>query len=363
MRSAKFHDVARWLVAVLASLSGAVPPHTAAADTAMANPVDYFKRLLSDPPIVLEMIYQDKMPSNVNLPAPFETGLSGSTNQATYRLVWQPNALFFRSILPPGYTNQTYSTRVPPECFARWDNSFYFLDPGQFAFVYQMAPEEAKPGAFPAPYHAALVKQARACEPLNLGINHLAPGSVRWEGDQFSALGSADQKPMFVRGQITGWTNRIPCELQVQYSNDMGVANYRLTYRYEPYAPPYFPTSITSYFQRAGQEVEYRAYRILSVTVTNRPFTRDLIDPERFIESHGMRLRWMTNGTLYSKLPSGALIETPGAMPKTKLTLQDYYANRYYYLAVLLTTVGFIALAAKTFKKDQQNAMTEPRTL
>ena len=321
------------------------------ASAAPLEPAEIFKRILSAPPVISEMVYQDKLPPVQNRPTPLDVGLTQSTNFVTCRLVWQPEAMFFETV-PPRRAGGSAAPSGVGECFALWENQFYFLDPGQFAFVYRLVPQEAKPGAFPAPYHAALFKQHRACEPLNLGLNHLTPGAVRWDGDNFSAVGSADQKPMFVRGKITGWTNRIPNELQVQYSNDMGVANYRLKYEYARYEPPFFPSSITSYFQRQGREVEYRAYHILSIRTTNSPLPRAAFDPERYMETHGMRLRLMTNGTLYTQLPSGALIETPGALPKLKLTPQNYYANRYYYLAAGLSTVAMLAILARTKPRE-----------
>ena len=60
-------------------------------------------------------------------------------------------------------------------------------------------------------------------------------------------------------------TNGIPSELSVLYSNDMGVARYRIAYAYHHYAPPFLPDRVTLFFQAPEKEIEYRTYEILSL--------------------------------------------------------------------------------------------------
>jgi hypothetical protein len=146
---------------------------------------------------------------------------------------------------------------------------------------------------------------------------------------------------MTVSGRISQVTNGMPSQMQVLYSNNMGVARYRLSYEYQPQPSPFFPSRITLYLQQRGQEIEYRQYDILSLKRGTSPLSLDIFSPAKLLEANRMALRFYTNDAIYAALPSGRLLQTPAAAPRLALGREDYYRNRYFYLALTVITLSF----------------------
>lgn len=315
------------------------------------TPLKRFKTLLEAPPVVARLVFSETLPKDPTKAVPLDTGLADSTNRIFYELRWQPNAMFCRQIRrPDDITNQA----IVGACFSVWEDKLYFLSAGGNPMLYVLEKEKAKRGDYPAPYHASLIRRCRAAEPLNLGISHLQPGMIRWEGNQFKVVTTADKKAMYIRGDVSGFSNNIPCELTVQYSNDMGVANYRIEYHYDTYAPPYYPSRITSYFRYHGKEICYRACQLLSIQTAPKALPESSFDPSPYILASRRALLYLTNDSIYFKLPSGKLIESPSSVPKLKLSSVDYRKNIGYYLAAATVTLLFLGLTAREWIHQHQ---------
>jgi hypothetical protein len=320
-----------------------------------ATPKDHFKALLSSPPTIERMIFMERLPKDPNHAVPLDTGLADSTNSLIYELRWQTNATFLRTLKDPsGFTNYTMSGR----CFTLWNDQFYFLDNPKSAVLYVLEEAKAAQGNYTGPYHATTIRKGKATQILNLGINHVKPGTIRWEGDSFSASAIADKRPIQVQGHITGYSNGIPSEMHVEYFNESGIARYRLLYDYASFAPPYYPSRIRINFFYKDKEVEYQDYTIQSVQVAAKPLPSTHYDPKPFIDANQLQLQYFTNGSVYFALPSGQLIETFGNAPKTKLSRADYKLNRYYYLAVLATAAFFVAWCMKVIRAEKHPKTT-----
>jgi len=317
------------------------------------SPKERFKALLQSPPVIERLVFVEKLPVNPHHAVPLDQGIAASTNFQTFELRWQTNAMFLRQIRN---LNDLTNQFVPGECFTLWNDQFYFLDAGRKAMLYVLEQEKARAGIYPPPYHATLIKRGKAAEVLNLGISHLTPGSIRWEGDTFHAVSTADKKPIHIRGEISGLTNGIPIEMKVQYSNDVSVANYRMTYAYESYRPPYYPTRITAHFINRDKEIEYRAYSILSLATSPNPLPQSRFGPEPFLLANAMPTFYLTNDSIFFKLPSGQLIETPATIPKLRLSGSDFFKNRYYYFAAASVTLWFLALVLRTKAQTEKTS-------
>ncbi|MCI0540401.1 MAG: hypothetical protein L0Z50_34800 [Verrucomicrobiales bacterium] len=312
------------------------------------TPKDRFKALFSAPPIVERMIVTERLPKDPIHAVPLDTGLADSTNSVTYELRWQSNAMFLRTLARPS-DSTNYVMGSP--CFTLWDDHFYFLDNTKAAVLYVLEEENAAQGTYSGAYHATMIRRGKGTQILNLGVNHLNPGMIKWDGDGFLATGIADRRPIQIQGQITGYTNDIPSEMQVDYFNETGLARYRILYEYHSYRPPYYPARIRINLLYKNREVEYASYAIDSVSIAAKPLPRSHFDPAPFIEANRLQVQYFTNGNVYSKLPSGGLIETFGAAPKIKLSARDYRSNGYYYLAVGAATSLFLVLAINQKKK------------
>jgi hypothetical protein len=301
--------------------------------------MEAFKRLLDAPPVIEQLIYREKLPPQPNALIPMDVGVSRSTNYAVYEVRWQTNAMSVRTMelhLPVGRSDAYRTT------FTMWNDNFWFLDNRTNAFVYHLEHERVRRGYVPPSYDAAWYRISRFGEVLNLGISHISPGSVRWDGNKFSVRGLADKQPMSVMGAISGLTNGIPCELTVRYSNAMAVVEYRLAYTYENYSPPGYPKRVSLFVKHGLKETEYRSYEILSVKTGSRSLPETHFDPDDLLQTKSMQLRFLTNDSIYLQLPTGKLLESRASMPNSRLTGADYYRNRYFYFSMSLVTVVFV---------------------
>ena len=59
----------------------------------------------------------------------------------------------------------------------------------------------------------------------------------------------------------------------------------------------------------------------------------------------------LTNGSVYTRLPSGRVIEAPRGLPNLRLSAGDYARNRFYYMAAGAWTLIFLVLALRTWQK------------
>jgi hypothetical protein len=305
-----------------------------------------FKQLLTCPPAIEHMMFRERLPVAPAKPVPLDGGIAGSTNYALFELRYQSNGLYVRQLATTNDMTRGQLSRVN---FTLWNDMFCFLDAGQGAFFYRLEHERARRAQVPPAYDAAWFRVTRYAEVLNLGLSHLWPGTVHWTGDAFRAQGIADRKPIFVSGRITRLTNDMPCELRVQYSNDVGVAAYRIAYGYARHEPPHFPSSMTLYLQHGGKEIEYRAYEILSLTPARAPLAEALFSPERFLRENRLQRRYYTNDSVYLALPSGRMIETRASSASLSLSRRDIYRNRYFYMVMALVTVMFFVLAFRAW--------------
>ena len=314
------------------------------------SPLARFKTLLQTPPVIYRLVFAETLPSVPNKAAPLDIGIAGSTNHVFYELRWQPNGMFFGEMAG---LSDLPNRIIGGRGFLLWKDHFYFLG-GRQPMLYVLEDAKARGGEYSTVYHATLIQRSRACEPLNLGISHLTPGMIQWESNHFSVLTTADKKPMVVRGAITGFSNDIPCELSVQYSNNMGTANYRIAYDYEHYASPYYPCHITAFFRFQGKEVPYRAYTLISVRTAEKPLPESDYDLRSYFPANDQPLLYLTNESVYVKLPSGRLLESPSSVPRLKLTRDDYRKNRPYYVAAASVSLCFLALTIREEVRRKQ---------
>lgn len=320
--------------------------------------LERFQRLLSNPPIIRELLYVEKLPPVRDRPPPLDRGIQDSTQFATGLLSWQPGAMAFRAL---AHTNSNAQADRTYAGLAFWfrDDTMTFLEGPTNVLVYRMEHNRVQHGEFPPTYDAATYRLRRQSEPLSLGLSHLLPGSVQWDGLRFTAVGSADKQPIYVSGAITGYTNGIPNEMKVFYTKDssktpVSGASYRIAYTYDRWEPPWFPSQITLYFQRGTREIEYRSYRILSVVTSDKPLPAEVFDPFRHLSRDQVRVTLATNDSHYVVLPGGALLQASGgATPKARLTAGDVYRNRYAYLAIAAVNVGFGVCYLKTRRKER----------
>ena len=328
----------------------------AAGEPALPDPTpkERFKMLLQSPPAIERLIFREKLPPIPNRPVPLESGITRSTNFATFELRWRTNAMFVRRLETASDLKTSKIFRV---AFSLLNDDFWFLDAGTNAFLYHMEHDRVRRGLVPPAYDAAYYRISRYGEILNLGLSHLWPGTVHWDGDRFHAQGIADKKPMFVSGQISRLNPYgVPTELTVTYSNNMGLAHYRIVYDYERYRPPFYPSRVSLRWQAPAREIEYRTYDIIEVTASTQPLPDDHFLAAALIRENRMALQYFTNDSVYVQLPSGRMLESPNGSPKLTLTGADYARNRYFYLAAALVTTAFLGLALKP-----QPHSTEPR--
>jgi hypothetical protein len=316
------------------------------------SPVERFKSLLTSPPVIERLVYSIALPNAGHVAVSLDTGLAGATNHEYYELRWQPNAMLHRQLTAP---DQTIDDLVRGRCFRLWEDQFYFLDARTRPSLYVLERQKAARGMYPDAYHAAHIRMTEALQPINLGISHLYPGMVRWNGDTFDAVSMADKKPIWIRGRISRICRGVPEEIKVQYSNDMGMAEYRIAYEYHGYRAPWYPDRIASHLLRGKTEILYSDFAILSVAAASAPLNQSHFEIASSRQEMEDSLLYLTNNSIYAKLASGRFIETPAAIPARKLSVADYYRNRFYYAAVTIWTFAILVLGFRTWQQNRTN--------
>jgi hypothetical protein len=308
--------------------------------------VERFKLLLSSPPVIKSMVYSRTLPAPGQTAAFIDTGLNGSTNREFFEIRWQTNAFFHRQLIAP---EQVTNNTITGRCFKLWNDQFYFFDSRTAPSLYVLEWDKAARGVYPGPYHAAHIRMTEASQPLTLGISHIYPGMISWEDDRFTVVTMADRKPNWIRGRITGFSNGVPSELKVQYSNDMGVANYRITYDYADEWAAGYPSRIAAHFVNGEREILYSELFILSVKISQAALPEDHFSLASTVMAPD-RMLYLTNDSVYARLPSGRLIEAPGVTRRSRFDPGGYHRNRYYYAAAGAWTICCFALGVRTRK-------------
>ena len=105
---------------------------------------------------------------------------------------------------------------------------------------------------------------------------------------------------------------------------------------------------MTLFVRHGEKDIEYRAYEVLSVKTSTRPKPETHFDPDGLLRSSSMHLRYLTNDSVYLRLPSGKLLLSGGSSLNVRLSNADYYRNRYFYLCMGLMAVVFFRAALRT---------------
>jgi hypothetical protein len=328
------------------------------APAAREEAAERFKRLLNAPPVIEQLVYSRALPEAGRVAVSAENPIAGSRNVEFYELRWQTNGMFCRQLLAP---EQARDNDVRGECFSLWNDRFCFLDALTRPSVYVIERDKLARGIYPDAYHAAHIRMTDALLPLTFGISHIYPGQLRWEGDSFTGCSMADKKPIWIRGRISGFTNAVPNELRVQYSNDMGHAEYRVQYDYAAEAPAGYPSRISNYLVGGNKELLYSVLTVLSIRTTNRSLAESHFRPSAELGPGKPSWLYLTNDAIYSSLPSGGLIEAQVSRPSFRLSGRECYKNRYYYLGAALWTVALFALGLRASSKPKATKESSPQ--
>ncbi len=300
---------------------------------------DAFKRLLDSPPVIERLIYTETLPPENKSPLSYAEGILGSSNYFHGLLRWQEGAFLFAELNAP---NVEEGYRLSGRDFLQYDGLFTFIHSRTNTTVYQRAEDTLDRVSVSTVEDTAVYRTRRRIEPITLGISHLLPGQVEWEGDQFRAVGIADRKAVDISGEILSLSDSRPDKLAVRYASDVGAADYVIHYSYEnPDILP-FPNRIENVFHYQGKEILYREYEISDVSLGTESLPKSMFTPELITQMENSTTHVATNGTFYLKLDGGQLLEVPsGVAPKTKLSKGDYWQNRYVYAFLLIVIVGY----------------------
>lgn len=129
---------------------------------------------------------------------------------------------------------------------------------------------------------------------LCMGVMHLGPGSVRWNGDQFD-YSASDQR---FSGSVFRDTNSRARELTVTHTAD-SVRRYRVSYNYgDGDKPDWMPETIQMHLIEAGGHLrKLHQFRILKASFDPQP--ADHLSPAALIQDRIVVTGFLSNNDTY----------------------------------------------------------------
>lgn len=366
---AVFHNaIAPFCVAMLGSLwplvlASLVLPFlhaTAGAEgigPAEASPAEQFKRFISSPPIIKNLVWQQKVPMDGGQ-RPLDGTFALSTRFDYFQAKWQTNGMLFRRLnRPEDVTNFTFAGTLVSVS----DHQHALVEAGG-----RMTTWDDRDPSVAGKKVSVFYTREFMLEPLrrvlNLGIMYADVGSLRWEGNRFRAECQVDGERVVINGELLATPDGPPKGLKVRYAFPHETYDYVVRYAYAPAVKyPFLPTVTTSFWlpkDRPGTEVEVDEYRILDFQDANAPLDGEAFDIVPFAQLNHWAPRVYTNGGFYEQGTNGVLRLAYMLGPPSDLSASRPRISRaalYVGWAGLNIAIFALMLGAKETNKQKNN--------
>jgi hypothetical protein len=307
-------------VLLLAALVVNVSPLTTRAEdgsNSAPSPVEQFKNFISSPPIIQNLVFQQKVPMESGA-RPLDGTFALSTRFDYYHGKWQPDGMLFRRLnRPEDATNFTFAGNLVSVSA----HQHALVEPGGRLTTWDDR-DPSVAGKTISVFYTTQLALDPLREILNLGIMRAGIGTIRWVGDQFRTECEVDHKRVLITGELVPSRDAPPSGMRVCYMFPNMTNRYVLRYGYAPGLKySFLPAAITNFWvtqSRRGveKEIELDEWRILALDIAEAPLLAESFNPAPFTGQGEWTTRVYTNGALYTRLTNGMLqfpvsLETP----------------------------------------------------
>ena len=302
--------LSRWMVsAVLADGSG-LPMAVQAPGESNATPsaVEQFKRFISSPPVIKNLVFQQKVPMDGGA-RPLDGSFAFSTRFEYFQAKWQTNGYLFRQLGSPlDATNFTVFGEL-----ASWSGHRHALVESGVHLTTWDDRDPSVWGQNRSVFYTSRFMLHPLREVMNLGIMYAGIGTVRWDGNRFRAECEVDHQHLLITGALVPVEQGPPRALKIRYAFPHQTNDYVVRFGYEDVLHPTFlPTVITNFWIDAkgdgpGQEVELDEWRVLKEEIGGPALDESAFGSGSYLEGREWQTRVFTNGSMYDLQTNGAL--------------------------------------------------------
>lgn len=249
------------------------------------------------------MVFSERMPPDPQAPWRTDIALRESSEWRHYMARWQPGAYALTEIPDPRSpeTNPAdglVAVRIGQRCWFRFGDG---SDTGRLDYG---------EGAENPVCTSGFSNSGVLFQVLSLGLMHVDPGTVVWEGSRFDVPKPNGGMGVSGRIQEVGPDGRVE-SLLVSYTNRRGDVHWRIRYRYEPALPRggggRLPAFIDCYWLNGETEVHRSEFVLHRIDVSDAALGLDAYDPDPVASRLGWQVLVFTDRAIHLRSPDGTL--------------------------------------------------------
>lgn len=172
-------------------------------------------------------------------------------------------------------------------CVGRYESNMYEINDNAVTYI---------PGSenISGPYKPGIVNDVHYSllrEIVTFGLGNLRRGSLRWDGDRFTAIRGTNE----VYGRLV---ERAGVPEAIELSRSKGADPFlRCEYKYSDTFD--LPAVVTVHAHRGGPLMPVSEIRYLTLKIAESPVAHELFDPHQFLTKNIAFTNFYTNGNLY----------------------------------------------------------------
>jgi hypothetical protein len=296
------------LLLLTALVVGALPvaPRAEELSNSAPAPIEQFKNFISSPPIIQNLVFQQKVPMDGGQ-RPLDATFALSTRFDYFQAKWQTNGMLFRRLnQPEDATNFTFTGNLVSVSA----HQHALVEPGGRLSTWDDRDPSVAGKEVSVFYTSQLVLEPLR-RILSLGIMYAGIGTVRWDANRLQTECEVDGEHVVITGELLAASDGPPRGLELHYAFPRETYDYMVRYAYAPMVKyPFLPAVITSFWlpkNRKGDEIEVDEYRILDFQTAPEPLHDEAFDVAPFAHLNHWAPRIYTNGAFYDRTTNGTL--------------------------------------------------------
>lgn len=233
--------------------------------------IDGFKRFISSPPPIQELVFRQKTAPKPDTAKPKDGSFAASTNYLFFQARYEPPTI----VLKKEHTlSNLLSERLSGGLLAILGKEYWWIDQERKQAHLWTMPEGARPNAPGQSVRRTVNYRLHPLfEVMNFGVQHAGIGTIAWNDNAFETETTNEEfgLKIKIRGSLESDYGGRPKSLRINYlmrGRQIGSFDYIVRYAFESQLTPAFlPNRITSYLLRDGKEIELDDFTILKLRI------------------------------------------------------------------------------------------------
>lgn len=273
---------------------------------AAPSAVERFKRFISSPPVIKNLVFQQKVPMEDGA-RPLDGSFAFSTRYDYFQAEWQPDGILFRRL--SGLDDAT-NFNVAGQLISWSSHQHTLIEPSGKLTIWDDQDPSTRNKHISVFYTTEFMLEPLR-EVMNLGIMYAGIGTIRWTGNRFVC--EVERQDLRISGNLISSGGGPPEAMKVTYVSSQQTNEYVLRYGYAPgnkYS--FLPTVITNFWvtkpKGSPTQMELDQWRILDLRIADGALPSEAFSAVRFTDANNKwESRIYTNGAIYNVGTNGIL--------------------------------------------------------